>query len=120
MQYFWIEGDKLITSEEDLVDDFEDDVFHAWEIELFDCHLDRILDPDSHMKLINIIVLNTQDQVHLQTIWSFAISTQQMNQVIKYMMGEGLNVFYDEQYTVLISIVVQHIHYSVERLLFHV
>jgi len=115
-----IEGQCTITIQDKCVDNLKDDVFHAGEVKTFDCKFDSVLDSDSDRELINVVVLDSQDQVESKFIRGFSVLLKQMDQVIQNYLGYEFNVL-DYQYYWLILLIffeaADKFIYSKERLI---
>ena len=57
--YIAVESEGSHRVQYQLVYNLEDHIFHAWEIKLFDCHLDSLLNFDSRLKLIKVVILDS-------------------------------------------------------------
>lgn len=77
--------------------DFEDDVLHAWEVEGLDVEFDTVLNPDSLMDLILVVVLHSQHQVEFHLIGLLSVGLHQVDQVIHDIVREGFDVLDDNQ-----------------------
>lgn len=54
------ENQGCFLSQQDFLDHLQYDVFHARKVESLDCELSAVLDVDSEVHFISIIVLHTQ------------------------------------------------------------
>jgi nitrate reductase gamma subunit len=63
-----VEGNRRLRVEDQPIDHLKDDVLHAGELELLNCHLHGILDPHSHVQLVCIVVLHAYHKVEFQLV----------------------------------------------------
>lgn len=83
---------------DELVNNFEYDVLHAWEVESLHCHFHTLGDLHSQVEFIFVVILNAKHKVEFHVVGLFSVFLEQMDQVIQDVVWEALDVFYDEYY----------------------
>jgi hypothetical protein len=103
---------------QDVIDHFEDDVLHAWEVESLYRQLDTVLNGDPLMYFIFVIVLDSQHETQLERVGLLSVPLHQVDQVIHYVVGEGLDVLDYYQHDLLAQVLrVQDALHSEQSLL---
>lgn len=80
-----------------MVHNFENHVFHAWEIKHFDDEFQTVLDGHPQVDIIFVIVLATEHQVEIQVMWGRSVNLEMMYEIIEHLWRESLNIFNYEQ-----------------------
>ena len=78
---------------QNVVHNFENHVFHAWEIEHFDDEFQTVLDGHPQVDIIFVIALATEHQVEIQVMWGRSVNLEMMYEIINCETDAKCHIF---------------------------
>jgi hypothetical protein len=113
-----VEDKSRLSAKQYLVNYLKDNVLHGWEVEGLDRELGTVLNVDAQVDFIAVVVLHSEHEAQVAAI-SCPVLLDQVDQIVKHLVVERLDVLDDENYRVsdlFVAEVEQRLH-SVEGLL---